>query len=69
MQNVAELQQLNADLMSERGSLVKTIERLIEEIELLKSKNFISDADKKLIGTIQSESAKKHEETLKSKSQ
>ena len=55
--------------MSERGSLVKTIERLIEEIELLKSKNFISDADKKLISTIQSESAKKHEETLKSKSQ
>ena len=55
--------------MSERGSLVKTIERLIEEIELLKSKNFINDADKKLISTIQSEPAKKHEETLKSKSQ
>ena len=50
--------------MSERGSLVKTIERLIEEIDLLKSHNYISDGDKKLIGTIQSEPTKKDEETL-----
>ena len=47
MQNVAELQQLNADLMSERGSLVRTIEKLIEEIELLKSQNLINDENKK----------------------
>ena len=52
MQNVAELQQLNADLMSERGSLVTTIERLIEEIELLKSQNSIRDAGEKMIITI-----------------
>ena len=38
--------------MSERGSLVRTIERLIEEIELLKSQNSTSDADNKLISTI-----------------